>query len=203
MMTKTLEVAGTEDVVSVRCFLAIALDPALQTALEGEVERLRQAGAKVSWVPPERMHLTLIFLGEIAAARLETAAGIMDRVAKTVPAFQVRVEGIGSFGSPARPRVIWAGIPAAPQALFALHQGLNDGLSQRGFEVERKAYTPHLTLGRVRGPVRLTELTSALTSDKNTCFGTLTVARVELMQSYTDPRGGRYSTVHESVLEGV
>ena len=199
--TEGAEKGGGEELI--RCFIAVELDEAVRAALGHEVDRLRRVGAKVSWVRPENMHLTLVFLGEIMAKRLEAVCGIMDGEAGSAAPFRLRVEGTGTFGSVRVPRVVWAGMPDPPASLAALQGGLTERLLGKGFEVDRRAYTPHLTLGRVRGAARAAELTSAIASANNIDFGALSVTRIVLMQSHMEAQGVRYSMVHESGLKGV
>ena len=95
----------------VRAFIGIELTDEVRAALDDRVHRLRRCPVRVSWTPPERMHLTLVFLGEIAQRRVQRATDILEKACGETDAFAFGVRGLGTFGSARRPSVIWAGIP--------------------------------------------------------------------------------------------
>ncbi len=188
---------------TLRAFIAVELTDELRAALDAMVVRLKQIGARVGWVRSANLHLTLIFLGELARRRIEAVVRVMDEVAAGLPTFDLAVNGTGSFGSPRAPRVVWAGIPDPPVALMTAQADLTYRLKKIGFEVSGKAFHPHVTLGRVRGRDQGVALTSALASANNTRFGVAPVRRLVLMQSHLDSTGSHYSILHESLLKGV
>ena len=93
-----------------RLFIAIDLGQAVRALVEKEIERLRALAPNAKWVKAEGIHLTLVFLGHIEDARAEEVKAIVSEVARRHPPLQLKVEGIGGFGSSARPRVLWAGL---------------------------------------------------------------------------------------------
>ena len=186
----------------VRVFLAIELSDAVRDELTRAQRPLKALPVRVSWVRPENLHLTVLFLGEIVPSRVATVATILDDACAAHPPFSFEVTGLGTFGSPRRPRVIWAGVPDPPDALRGLQQALRTDLRVAGIDVEIRAFRPHLTLGRVRGPQGEPQLTSAVASANNTRFGEVSVQRVQVMQSQLDASGARYAILRESGLKG-
>ena len=149
------------------------------------------------------MHLTLVFLGEVMPRRIATLVEIMEEAARHARCFDLNAAGTGTFGGPRSPKVIWAGVQDPSGSLVALQVRLTEQLAGRGFAVSRKAFSPHVTLGRVRGRQRVAALTAAVASANNTCFGIVPVQRVSLLQSTLSPAGSHYIPLHESQLQGV
>ncbi|HET7732169.1 MAG TPA: RNA 2',3'-cyclic phosphodiesterase [Usitatibacter sp.] len=118
-----------------------------------ELARLAQAlSAEVGGkpVPQAKIHMTLAFLGDVDPLRIEDA----QRVAGAVPrrGFRVVLDRLGAFRSA---RVAWAGCREAAAELASLQRALAGRLRDAGFELEDRAFTPHLTLVRkIARPVR-------------------------------------------------
>src|SRR5438874_2748057 len=105
------------------------------------------------WVDPAGIHLTLAFLGELTDEQVAKAIQSAEVAAQQVSPFEYRLSGLGIFGSPRQPRVIWMGIEEPSGKLIRLHRALNRELRQRRFEVDKRPFSPHLTLSRVRAPL--------------------------------------------------
>jgi RNA 2',3'-cyclic 3'-phosphodiesterase len=98
------------------------------------------------WIDPENYHLTLRFIGDIDDALARDIASLLSRVQR-VP-FELRLDGLSSFGGRKPRAVVAAASPVAP--LMEL-QAEHDRLLQRlGLEPEGRKYTPHVTLARLR-----------------------------------------------------
>jgi 2'-5' RNA ligase len=121
-----------------RVFVAVVPPPSALAPLVSAVERLRGPGA--TWVPPERLHLTLAFLGEVGERDAARAERRMARAARAAAPFALRVEGGGAFPRADRPRVLWAGVTGDVGALGSLAVAV-------GAEAP---YVPHVTVARVR-----------------------------------------------------
>jgi 2'-5' RNA ligase len=145
----------------------------------------------VSWVKRENLHVTVKFLGEIAEEQLEE----LKLVAQAAWAgmggkpFSLGLDRLGAFPSPARPRVIWAGSSAPPQEIIKLYEQLERELEPLGFPPEGKPYTPHVTLGRVKGGAGA----GGLAGVRLPPFHFIAEARgLTLMESQLDPAGAIY-----------
>jgi len=136
---------------TLRAFLAVEIGDGARRAAAGAAERLAREvrGREVRWARPESYHLTLRFLGEIAAERVAPlAAKVAEQVAGVAP-FELRLAGLVAFPSPRRPRVIAVAVePEAPLAELA--RRVEAATLRAGFSPEERAFRPHLTLGRVR-----------------------------------------------------
>jgi RNA 2',3'-cyclic 3'-phosphodiesterase len=183
----------------VRAFIAIDLDPGIKTALETLVRGLKATRADVRWVGPAGMHLTVKFLGEIDTDRAGRAQAVLSAVAGRHAAFPLRLEGTGAFPSEGSPRVLWVGFGVQPE-LLALQADLETAMGAEGFEREDRAFTPHLTLGRTKGPGRLAEAMAELARHRGDAFGGMTVRTLTLFESRLQPQGAEYRIVSEAGL---
>lgn len=113
------------------------------------VGRLRESykgGKGLSWTAAEKLHVTLVFLGELAAERQEELARRLCEV--EVQPFYLALEGVGVFPRKGRPQVLWAGMHKADPRLFQLHKKVEQVAIDVGVEPERRRYSPHVTMAR-------------------------------------------------------
>lgn len=199
-MTEGVERASEE---VLRAFVAVGLSDALRERLANIVARLRRAGGRVSWPPPENLHITLVFLGDILSDAASRAAHILDEVAAATVPFEVKCEGVGIFGPARAPRVIWAGVNDLGGQLTRMQAEISAAFEAQGFRLEERPFHAHITLGRVRSQAGLRGLTSLLASDNNTVFGEVAVREVLLMRSRLRAEGPKYEKVHVSELKGA
>ena len=160
-------------------------------------ERLRRelgsASDSVRWVRPEGLHLTLRFLGEIEAERVEPILPAMVAAARDSAPISLRLGNAGVFGG-RRPRVIWVGLDGEAARLSELAERLDAALDEAGFDARRGAFRPHITLGRVRrGASRsdLNAIAEAVRAAERIDLATVT-ARMGLVESKLGPGGARY-----------
>jgi 2'-5' RNA ligase len=139
----------------VRAFVAVFPPPEVRRALIQAAQRLRVIG-EVRWSRPERAHLTLKFLGDVAEDDVGRVVKALEPVCRRHRPFEARSSSFGAFPSAGRARIVWAGIGEGSEPLRALAEDVETSLAPLGFEREARAYMPHLTLGRARGrPVSL------------------------------------------------
>jgi 2'-5' RNA ligase len=186
-----------------RVFVALEITDEVRERIGTVQQRLKAVGAHVGWVLPENIHLTVAFLGDVFESVLPVLAVGLDEAVAAIPAFTLTVQGLGTFGPPRVPRVVWAGMAAPPPGIFKLHEAVAGVLKASGIAVEDRPFAPHLTLGRVRSPKGAGALTSELASIKNTAFGDVRVVRLLLMRSHLEQPRARYSVLHASSLKGT
>ena len=153
----------------IRAFVAVAISQEARRTLAEAVESLQSRGVVgVRWVRPSAIHLTLKFLGEIdgLSACVHAQAGslggdIMDALQRAAAArspFRLSLSGLGAFPRPESPRVIWAGLGGDLDELGSLQRDVDREVSPAvGVPLEKRPFSPHLTLGRVRDKVPLTQ----------------------------------------------
>jgi len=182
----------------VRAFIAIDLPEYLRRGLSVQIDRLRDAltGIPIRWVRPEAIHLSLRFLGDTDLAQVPELKQGLEGLVGANPVFSISVGGLGCFPNPQRPRVVWMGIQEASGTLVHLQQEVEAMCAQLGFPREKRGYSPHLTLGRIRpgGESKAAgELGRVMTTDRVEHLGVALVDEVVLFKSELKPDGAVYS----------
>ena len=194
-----------------RTFIALELNEALQRFLGEIISQISQELPNLRWVDPTGIHLTLAFLGELTDEQLVAAIGASEEAAQKAIPFEYRLKGLGIFGSTHQTRVIWMGVEDLPSGkiqgspLQQLHRVLTRKLELRGFEIEKRPFSPHLTLARIKQPLspdeqqrlqrllhsRLAGSSSAVYQVNNLC----------VMKSELSRAGAKYTCLKESSFE--
>ena len=177
-----------------RLFFAVELPREVREAAAAHAARLRRDFPEVraSWPRPESLHLTLKFLGEVAAPRVESLARAGEAAAADFAPFALTVEAAGAFPPRGAARVLWLGVSDDAGRLSKLQQRLEDECAAAGFARESKPFRPHLTLARLRSPHGAGPLSEA---HRGAPFGphSFQVSGFVLMRSELGPGGSRYT----------
>ncbi len=189
---------------TIRAFIAVRLSAEVTNEVarfEKELRRdLSGESVKVTWVPPANIHQTIKFLGPIDPALVDALAKTLRGMGSAVEPFSVTARGFGAFPSAKAPRVLWVGLEDSEGRLETLFRGVEDALEAMGFPRERRPFSPHLTLGRVRrGALDLTE---RVESWKDREFGVSRVAEVLLYESRLRRAGAEYVVLARAALGG-
>jgi RNA 2',3'-cyclic 3'-phosphodiesterase len=189
-----------------RLFVAVELAAGTIAAAGRMIEQLqervaRQApAARVRWVDPERLHVTLQFMGEVPQTVAERIRVALEPPLPMVP-FDVVFSGIGVFPARGAPRVVWAGVGHGGDGLRAVNAAVVARLGGVGLAAEGRPFAPHLTLGRVRRPqgLRAAPLCEGLSGVE---LGSERVEAITLMESRLSPRGPAYVGILRTRLAG-
>jgi 2'-5' RNA ligase len=182
-----------------RVFAAVNLPAALRQAIHAAAAPLRDAGLPVKWVDADGVHLTLKFLGEVAADRLPELSGALDRASAGMRGFEVAIGGFGAFPSGAHARVIWLGCESAPP-LELLQHAVEREYAALGFPLEGRPFRPHLTLGRTRPRAKAGMRDVDALLEAAAFEATWAVGAADLMESTLTPAGARYAMRHRVTL---
>lgn len=178
-----------------RAFVAIFPPPGIQDVLHRAALAL-PIEKSVRCVPPENIHLTIKFLGDVPPERLTETGKLLAAVRERHGTFEVELSGFGAFPSERRGRVLWAGAGGGSELLGAIAADVEDALEPLGFEREPRAYRPHLTLGRARGRPFVLGGSDALNGL------TFQAERLTLVRSVLRRDGALYETVGVYPLTG-
>ena len=180
-----------------RAFISVDL-PELE-ALKSLGEELRRTGSDLKIVDLGQVHLTLKFLGD-------TEDALVPRIIETVRAsvagirpFTVRLVGTGAFPNLRKMNVVWVGMEGA-EPLLEIARRLEAGLEPLGYPRERRDFSAHVTIARVKGPRGLEDVRRVLEAHPRDPFGEVLGDRVRLKKSVLTPQGPVYSTVEEVSL---
>jgi 2'-5' RNA ligase len=185
----------------IRTFIAIDPGKEIRARLVALQGTLARTGTEVKWVEPENLHVTLLFLGEVDERDLPDVCKAVADAAGTQAAFTMSVEAVKCFGSPRRPRTVWAGVGEGTQAVVSLHDAIERPLLELGcYRREERLYTPHITLGRVRGAGPADKLAAALAKNAGWQGGETPVREVHVMGSELKPEGPVYTVLSRAKL---
>lgn len=189
-----------------RAFIAIEIPTEIKQQIIAQTADLRQKlGRSVRWVTAENAHLTLKFLGDIPPIAIDSLTCMLKEKAEQTPPFDIAVVGLGAFPNLRHPRVIWIGLNA-PATLTKLQKTLDAATTNpEHHDPEKQAFSPHLTIGRVRQPLSDAEKRSipdALQNIQIGCLGNFTVQSISLFQSELKPAGPIYTCLSTVQLGG-
>jgi 2'-5' RNA ligase len=137
---------------SLRLFVAIEIPQEAKRAVETAIAPWRATFAAARWVPVENWHVTVKFLGQTWPRLRDWVEERVGEAAASCAAFDTRLEGVGTFPSARRARVIWAGFEDRTAGMAGLAHALDAAL-EREFRPEQRAFTPHLTVARSDPPL--------------------------------------------------
>jgi 2'-5' RNA ligase len=184
-----------------RTFIAVDPGPAIRDRLVALQESLARSGSQMKWVEPANLHFTLLFLGEVEDREVPEVCRAVAGCCATVAAFEMTVGKVGCFGNPRRPRTVWAGLSEGGVDLVALHDALELPLLELGcYRREDRPFTPHLTLGRVKGDRADDRLAAALPKYASWQGGSVAVDEVLVMSSELRPGGPLYTVLSRAKL---
>jgi 2'-5' RNA ligase len=175
----------------VRAFVALELSSEIREQLMAAQDILRGCRARLTFVEPALIHITVKFLGEVPDEKIHE---VMDAL-RTVQAapFEVRAHKI-TVNNPSRPHTVWCTIDDAGESAQVFRQ-IEDALQPLGFARETRAFTPHATVARVKSPDP--SLFAALSQVKDRQYGSCRISGLKLKKSTLLPRG----PVYEDLLE--
>jgi 2'-5' RNA ligase len=175
-----------------RAFVALEIsDPKVLDSITAFQRELSATGADLKIVERENLHFTVKFLGEITPDQAQEVDGRLKKL--HLSSADVEVRGVGAFPSIGRPNVIWAGVPPVhEERVRPIAQGAITVLEGIG-ERDKRPFTTHATLARVKFTRGISELTSVLRTNSDRSFGQVRLVELKLKSSVLGPRGPTYA----------
>lgn len=181
-----------------RLFVGVELSDDMKSEAAAASERLQTALKRARihvdarWVPPANLHVTLWFIGEVDDDRARRISDALNTPFDVAP-FELLVQGLGAFPPSGPPRVFWIGVAAGGPSLAALYTTIGTRLAPLGFEPERRAYSAHVTIARVKDVPRgastdIRRVLAATAADA----GSTTVSAATLFRSRVSSKGSTY-----------
>ena len=164
-----------------RLFIGLPVPVELARSLLRTAQTMQLQGPR--WTAPEKAHLTLVFLGEVAEERLPSIKQEINRL--NVTRLSLRITSLGSFP---RSGILFAEVDPAP-GLLGLQKQVAERMAHCGFAPEARPYRPHITLARLRSPLRLGKIQLPRI---NRATHILRVDEVNLYRSHLSSKGSSY-----------
>lgn len=181
-----------------RIFIATDISEQIREGIRELQQKLRTESdtqkRDAKWVNPDNIHLTLKFLGEQKEQQVPEICKLTEQAAADKPSFELGIESVGYFGRKSA-RVLWVGISQGHDKLAELQKNIEQKLTEAGWPEEKRSFTGHLTLCRIKNTktgIKLAELTE---NHKDYKLGNLTVDSISVYQSTLTPNGPIYSTL--------
>jgi 2'-5' RNA ligase len=186
-----------------RLFIAIELPAPVIAAADALSHLLRERvsraapDARLTWIPVDRMHVTIRFLGEVPAERAAIIADVLARPLHS-PVFSVSAGEAGVFPGRGTPRVLWVALAGAAAPLQGVASEVSGRLETVGIPREPRPFSPHVTLARVRQPDGLrTSILTGLAAPAHAGGG---VDAITLFESRLSPKGAAYTALQRTPL---
>lgn len=181
----------------IRTFIAIELPSEIKKELITIQSKLKISGQNyVKWVNPDGIHLTLKFLGNIAEDKIKDITEAMTSSVQDVQPFNLSIKGLGVFPNPNRTQVVWVGLTGELDKLSVLYKQLETNLEKLGFVSEKRHFSPHLTLARLRNQTQPAQRQAFGKLVGETVFEsdkTIRIKAINLMKSQLSPSGAIYN----------
>ncbi|MGE0824109.1 MAG: RNA 2',3'-cyclic phosphodiesterase [Candidatus Binatia bacterium] len=177
----------------IRAFVAVNLAPVISEEIAKIQFALKAAQGDIRWVRIEGLHLTLKFLGDITREQVAPILTALREALHDRSPFPVWAQGLGAFPNVQRPKVLWAGLLG--DDLKEVQAAVETALVPLDFPRDERAFTPHLTLGRVRSLRGWPRVLAEFKRYEQVRFGESEIDRVTLYQSDLRPEGAVYTVL--------
>ncbi|HID26125.1 MAG TPA: RNA 2',3'-cyclic phosphodiesterase [Thermoplasmata archaeon] len=177
----------------------IAIDIKCSPSILGFINDLKKTPVQLKMVEPENIHLTLKFLGDTKEKIIPDIEELMKQSTEDIPPFEVNLQGAGVFPNKNYITIIWIGMEKKQELTF-IAEKLDELLQNLGYKKERRPFSPHVTVARVKRIKEKNALLSLLEEYRETDFGKLKVDSIKLKKSDLTPKGPIYTTIREIKL---
>jgi 2'-5' RNA ligase len=177
----------------------IAIDINVTPNVLNLLQDITNSNADVKLVEPQNIHITIKFLGDVQEDNIDDIEQIMKDSVKEIEPFTLKLSGTGVFPNQNYIRVVWIGIKDA-EIIETISRSIDERLSQLGFKREKRGFSAHLTIGRVKTAKNKQLLLKAIERYKDFEFSTQEVNSIKLKKSDLTPKGPIYTTLREVKL---
>ncbi|MEL7498832.1 MAG: RNA 2',3'-cyclic phosphodiesterase [Planctomycetota bacterium] len=186
---------------AIRTFVAVNASSRVTNNVSRVVSRLAATEAGYNWVDQESLHVTLNYIGDVNDVEIPELCKLIKQSVEPFSPFDLSLKGVSGFPRPEQPRVLWMGVDEGSESLEKIYRALEETLYEWGVNKDRRAYVPHMTLGRVARGGRWNEALLALMHRlRNHDGGFCSVNEVVVYSSYLDRSGPTYTPMSRIAL---
>ena len=183
-----------------RLFIAIKLTPDENFLRIYYSLRNNLKASLIKWVEPDKLHLTLKFLGETPNERITQIKQILTHFVEDKKEFEIAFDKVGIFGSSYNPRVIWFGLNNN-HLIKEMGENLLQYFHENGFNRDRQNFVPHLTIGRIKKIENKKYFQTVIDKVKDENIQRFNIKEIVLYQSILKPTGPIYIELGEFELK--
>ncbi len=184
-----------------RSFISVDLPDELTGRIKNLQDRLRETNADINYVSPEKVHVTLKFLGDVDKKMVPRIEEKLRNALSGFSEFKASIEGVGVFPNMDYIKVIWLGVDRGEKEFEQLFSSVEQEMVDLGFEEEEHDFVPHATIGRVKSGKNKGKLINKLKNIEEAYIGKIDVNKVLLKKSELKPNGPEYTTLREVDLD--
>lgn len=186
---------------TIRTFIAVPIHDSVKKSIADLQRELTLTKADVKWVRPGNVHITLKFLGDVETDRIAEVSRKVEDAARSFGRFSIRIGGTGAFPNARRPHVLWIGVQEGANPLIELSARIDSAMVRIGFEKEKRPFSPHLTIGRVRSMQNVREAVDLM---QRSAWNTepFDAETVVVMKSDLQSTGAAYTPLATIKLQG-
>ncbi len=184
--------------MKIRCFIALEIPREVREYILKRIDEVDNF-RKLKWENSSKFHITLKFLGDVEETKIEDVKNVLEEFIADKKPVRMTLDRFGAFYRDKKPKVLWAGFKYNG-ALTEYQKELERRLSEVGFQVEGRKFSPHLTLYRVKDRAEK----SILERFNNHKFveKTFTADEILLVKSLLLPKGSVYKILERYNLKG-
>lgn len=179
-----------------RVFAALEISEEAKQKISTYIESLRKAfpHLRVGWVKPEKLHLTLKFLGDVDNWELSKLMTAVENTSRQIPSFTLQLADTGVFPKPEKAKVLWIDVKDKTGNLLNLNGVIEDECEKQDFRRESRNFAPHLTIARLRETENSREL---IEKHLRKIFQPVVfeVSEIVIFQSILQPTGSVYNKI--------
>ena len=185
----------------IRAFLAAPISDEVRGFLEKIISKMKRRTIDWRWVNYKNLHITLKFLGYCGNKQILDIQRTVSKCIKNIQPFSYELSGLGVFPNKRSARVLWAGIKDEEKNFNKIYKLLERNLAKRGFEKERRDYSPHITIARSRRRQNIRNFLSELDLEKFENPSLQLNDRITLYKSVLSPQGASYYIIKEFIFQ--
>jgi 2'-5' RNA ligase len=189
--------------MAIRTFLALDLDESIRQRLADVAASLPQQRSKIRWTPPENLHLTVKFLGNVAKRRAARVCELVEETCRAIAPLDFQVRGLRCIPAGGRVKMIWANVQEPTGKLQEAQGLLESALTSLRFPREKRQFVPHVTLARIKATEDSPGLRAAAARHAETDFGVQHAVEVVTYGSKLTPTGAVYDPLGRAPLAGA
>jgi len=183
--------------MKIRSFLAFELPEEFKRLISRTSGEMKKSSLDIRWVKVGNIHLTVIFIGDMATEHLDPMGKSISEVCQEHDPLNIAINGAGVFSSRRNPRVLWIGLDGEIDRMAAFRDALQKKLKPYGIKKEKRPFNPHLTLGRFRkGAKSGVHLDNLLLAYKDLTGPACTLRELALFKSDLKPGGAVYTKLN-------